>query len=153
MIILTCVYAVCFQFKITSTLSRTALKISMLSAENGRPMPDMMFARKKHSLVVVRNKLFVVGGCKEPCEVFDANFEKCSVFFRKRDNFSMNKVLSVGNRIVLLRDKSSMFCYDFDQDFLFKWICKPTQSFRSYSCIKFPRFQYFLSCPSNKKCF
>ena len=102
-------------------------------------MPDMIYARKNHNLVVVSNKLFVIGTCRGPCEVFDTSFNKF-VFLKKKS--TINKVLSIGNRIVVFPNKEPIICYDFDEKCLFSWLCKTTQSFRNYSCVKIPVFQY-----------
>ena len=106
------------------------------------PMPDMMHARKDHSLIVSNNKLFVVGNCRRtPCEVYDNTFEQ----FYNNDlivdnDFSINKVLCFGKKIYLFPHEDSMWCYDIDKDENLKNIETETYFFRNYSCVKVPSF-------------
>ena len=102
-------------------------------------MPDMMRARSDHSLVVATDKLFVVGNCRTPCEVYDSTFKQF-VFITNVRSFSVNKALSFGKKIYLFPHGDFIFCYDLDENVLWRYTdIDETDYFRNYSCVKVPR--------------
>ena len=108
-------------------------------------MPDMIHARSDHSLIVATNKMFVVGDCTIPCEVYDTTFKQF-VFFTNDDDFPINKVLCFKRKIYLFPHEDSVFCYDLDEDCLWKYEdIDETYDYRNYCCVKVPSFKRKLS--------
>ena len=87
-------------------------------------VPSMIKTRIHHKSVAVKNKLFAVGGLKEPtCEVFDS---RCGNFvfvatpkpFSRYLNYPGN-VMSIGNKLVLFESQlATVLFYDLEND---KW--------------------------------
>ena len=121
-------------------------------ADEWSPMPDMIKGKHDHSLVVVKNKLFVIGIGRNNCEVFD---NCCRKFVAIKSpqvdylhlnqypyhKFYLNKAISIGNRIVAIQhDGSSTFCYDVDKD---EWSEEPgpvAEELIGFTCVKIPSF-------------
>ena len=103
-------------------------------------MPDMMHARLDHSLVVATNKLFVVGNCRTPCEVYDSTFKQF-VTFINNDCVHVNKALCFGKKIFVLPNEDYIFFYDLDKDnFFLNGTTEETYDVRYYACVKVPLF-------------
>ena len=81
-------------------------------------MPNMIEGRFGHSLVVVKNKLFVIGGATTygTCEVFESisnNF----VLLKSLISFDRNNAFSIGTKIYILQANNSFIVtYDVDKD-------------------------------------
>ena len=108
--------------------------------EEWSPMPSMIGSKSLHSLVVVKNKLFVIGCGIDTCEVFDNSCRKFVDIKRpQEDSLDLDQVISIGSNIFVMQcDSSSLFCYDVDND---KWSEKPfevTKHFGNSSCVKLP---------------
>ena len=85
-----------------------------------KPMPSLIEIDRDHSMVSVKNKLFVFGGLylNTSCEVFDKTSNRFvtlkSLDFIK--SFYMNAI-SVGNKILLFTHEAKfVLCYDVDKD-------------------------------------
>ena len=100
------------------------------------PMQNMIERKRSHSLVVVENKLFVIG--RNNSEVFDSSCGKF-IFLKSPDCCYLQKAISVGNKIFVFRNfNNSTVVYDVDKD---KWSEQPgelTKNNNSYACVKLP---------------
>ena len=109
-------------------------------AEVWTPMPNMMERRQGHSLVVVKNKLFVIGGSPTlTWECFD-NKTKIFVAFKSPRAIGYNKSLSIGIRIIIFqsdhRVSSSVVVYDVHEDKLSEESCETFETLSQYACVK-----------------
>ena len=89
-------------------------------------MPNMIERRYRHSLLAMKNKLFVLGGCTEnisnSCEVFDSESKK--FVFLKQNSTSLvtkshlvNNTFLIGSKIITLCENSkTISCYDVEKD-------------------------------------
>ena len=123
-------------------------------ADKWYSMPNMVFGKSRHSLVAVRNKLFVIAanrgnglnpgnGQNWPCEVFDSNTCKKFVAIKspagRINGFCMGKVISIGSRIFVFEDNNSqVHCYDVDKEVWSCQSCEVTRYMCDYSCAKIP---------------
>ena len=112
-----------------------------VAADTWSSMPRMIQARISHSLVVIKEKLFVIGGHLSygSCEVFD---RICTKFISLKClvSFSSNKALSVGTKIFIFQNnKPVIVSYDVDKD---DWSEEPCEAakFKYYrSFVKLPK--------------
>ena len=74
-------------------------------ADEWSTMPDMLSSKSFHSLVVAKDKLFVVGYGRDICEVYDSTSKKFVAIKKSRRPLVINKALSIGNRILCLRKR------------------------------------------------
>ena len=103
-------------------------------------MPNMIEKREGHSLVVVENKLYVIGGIDSfTSEVFD-NDSKIFVSLKSPFPIEMNKSLSVGSKIFIFNifEYSPVVIYDVNKDEWSEEPCETTENFHRYSCAKVP---------------
>ena len=109
-------------------------------ADKWSSMPNMVNGKSSHSLVVVRNKLFVIGDYKDTCEVFDNNIRKFVVLKSPEISY-LNTAVSIGSKIVIFQhNTSSMSCYDADKNEWSEEPCELTEHLCEFSCAKFPRY-------------
>ena len=126
-------------------------------ADEWSPMPNMIESKCGHSLVVVKNKLFVIGRGTKINEVYDKNCKKFVALkspqiFPSRNFVGMrsqseiylwlNKAISIGSKIYAVQDfKSSIFCYDVDKD---EWTVDQcdivNKNLGRFACVKVPMF-------------
>ena len=111
-------------------------------ADEWSPMPNMINRHGGHRLIVVRNKLFVIGIGRDNCEVFDNNCKKFISLKPHGTNFGyLKNVISVGSKIFVLlnRKKNTLVrCYDVERD---KWSTKNLKyDITSFCCVKLPWF-------------
>ena len=102
-------------------------------------MPNMNFAKCCHSLVSVKNKLFVISIKAENCEVYD-NIGKIFITMKSpKLNYGVVYAFSIGNKIYVFHNESSkLICYDVDKN---KWLeksCGVTKNLLSFSSAKVP---------------
>ena len=107
-------------------------------------MPSMVNRTARHSLVAIKNKLFVLG---YSCEVFD-NFSQSFVLMKQQSLISDLKLqhlvgaIPIANKIIVFRkNKSKVVCYDIKKE---EWseeeIYDETKNyFESGCCIKQPQ--------------
>ena len=104
-------------------------------------MPNMMHTKRWHSLVAIRNKLFVIGSYTQKHEVYDSNF-KSFVFIKSNSplNFFVNAI-SVGNEIIIYGFQTEIILfYDVQKN---KWTEKKfklTKKLSEFCCAKIPQF-------------
>ena len=99
-------------------------------------MSYMINGKSKHSLVVVRSKLFVIGRYK--CEVFD---NICKKFAALRSPYIcyFNNAIPIGNKIVIIQDGiPSVNCYDVENDTWYAESCEGTTHCVNYCSVKLP---------------
>ena len=109
-------------------------------ADKWSPMPSMTSSKSRHSLVAVKNKLFVIGCGTDTCEVFESSNKKFVAIKSQSTNYlCLNQVISIGSKIYAFQDeKSSMFCYDVDKDEWSEESCEVTGNLIKCSCVKLP---------------
>ena len=102
-------------------------------------MPNMNERRSNHSLVVVKTKMYVIGGFNAAkCEVFD-NKSKLFVSLNSPFAISANQALSIGSKIFVFQDDTpSVFVYDVQNDQWSEKSCEAAKNFRWYSSVKLP---------------
>ena len=116
-----------------------------VAADNWAPMPSMIEERVGHSSVVVKNKLFVIGGAKlvanrgaHTYEVFDSISNKF-IILEPRFWLGYNRALSIGSKIyILLNNKSFIVSYDIDKDDWSVEASEATKNIKFFSCVKLP---------------
>ena len=101
-------------------------------------MNNMINRHCFHSLVTVKDKLFVIGYGRDMCEVFDnvcmkfVALDSCPIL-------NLNKAMSIGNKIELFQDNSTlMICYDFDKDEWYEESREVTKYIQHFACAKLP---------------
>ena len=105
-------------------------------------MPIMTSSKAMHSLVVVKNKLFVIGFGSDNCEVFD-NCSKKFVEIKPPQTrwMRLNKAISIGSKIyAILGSRSSIICYDVNKEEWLEASCVVPNCFEEFSCVKIPWF-------------
>ena len=107
-------------------------------ADEWTPMSDMMSDHEGHSLVTVKNKLFVIADENNKFEVFD-NVCKKFVFLTHASSVTYRKGLPLGEKIIFFKEfGSSVLCYDVRKD---KWSEKSfevTTDLKDFACLKLP---------------
>ena len=111
-----------------------------VAADKWTHMPNMRERRSGHSLVVVKSKLFVIGGTlSATSEIFDNN-SKTFVTLKSPRLIGYNKSLSIGSKIFIFQtkkeDNCSVITYDVRKD---KWAEEPCEAIANlpdYSCLK-----------------
>ena len=107
-----------------------------------KPMANLILERSCHSLLVVRDKLFVIGSATDTCEVFD-NVAKKFVAFNSPSITSVhsNNVVSIANKIYAFQDNIPLvLCYDVDKHEWSELPCEVTKNLSDFSCVKVPWF-------------
>ena len=95
-------------------------------------------ARTNHSLVAVRNKLFVIGG--ETYEVFDSASGKFATLSVNSPMFDSSKCVQIGSKVVLFQGYSTVaYIYDTDKDELKPVECEVTRQIQNYCCVRVPK--------------
>ena len=103
-------------------------------------MPSMINNQINHSLVVIKDKLFVIGYRNNNCEVFD-NVCKEFVALMPSYNLHLSRAMSIGNKIKIFQElRSSVVCYDVDKDEWFEESCDATNTLFCFSCAKMPQY-------------
>ena len=93
-----------------------------------------------HSLVVVKQKLFVIDCGNNNCEVFE---DFCRKFIALKSSYSLHlsKAMSIGKKIVIFQNNSSLVIYyDVDKNEWFKESCEVTKNLEDFSCVKIPSY-------------
>ena len=107
-------------------------------------MPSTIEERSYHSLVVVKNKLFVIGSEIEPtCEVYDGVYQKFVAFKLPALEYDLkfNHVVSVGSNFFILQlNKLSVLIYDVEQCEWHEESYDLPLKCVNYSCVKFPMY-------------
>ena len=103
-------------------------------------MPNMNSGKYHHSLVVVKNKLFVISKRKNECEVYDNLCKKfISIKSPKFDLSSPIRAYSIGKNIFALQAKcSKIVIYDSDKNEWSEESCEVTRNLRGFSSVKVP---------------
>ena len=107
-------------------------------ADEWHHMPNMIRFKIHHRLVVVRNKLLVIGPMS--CEVFD-NESKTFVALRlpggMETRFQLSQVIAIGRKFFVFQTwKKPMYYFDADRDEYIKTNLKYKIS--NFSCVKIP---------------
>ena len=109
-------------------------------ADRWSPMPNMIERKHGHGLVVVRNKLFVIGKYRHSCEVFDSNCKKFVVLkSHGQCFFTANNIFSIGNLIYIINESTSLvLCYNTETN---EWTTGHRKlNIVDYSGVKIPWF-------------
>ena len=98
------------------------------------PMPNMTKRRRGHEMVVVRDKLFVIGKQTSLCEVFDKTSKKFVAFASPPLPF-FSQVVSIGEEIYVFSGCSAL-CYDVSKNEWSLKKCEATANLSGFSCVK-----------------
>ena len=81
-------------------------------------MPNMINCKVYHSLVVVKNNLFVIAWGTASCDVFRSLCKKCVAIKSPTTSFlDLNQAISNLSKVYSFQNNSSsIFCYDVDKD-------------------------------------
>ena len=103
-------------------------------------MPNMLKVNSYHNLVVVKDKLFVIGRERESCEVFD-NVCKKFVALKPKTNITYSKCMQIVNKFFIFQEtRSSLICYDVDKDEWSEEPCEVTKHLYDFSLTKLPQY-------------
>ena len=103
-------------------------------------MPNMVNYQSFHNLVVVKNKLFVIGLGTENCEFFD-NACKKFVVLKHQQYIYYNKSVSIGNIIFIFQEfSSSVICYDVVKNEWSEEPCEVAKYLKDFTCVKIPSY-------------
>ena len=102
-------------------------------------MPSTINSHRCHSLVVVKDKLFVIGDERNRFEVFD---NVCKKFVSLKHPFiDYSKSVAIGNRIIVFKYViSTLLCYDVDKDEWSEESFELTEDLDGFSCAKLPLY-------------
>ena len=104
-------------------------------------MPSMKKFRPNLSLVVVKNKLFAIGGSvrRNCCEMFD-NSSKAFVLLSTPWIFVENRALSIGSKFYVIPHTfdCSVYSYDVTEDKWTEEFCEALKDVKDFSCVKSP---------------
>ena len=107
------------------------------------PMANMVECKMDHSLVVVKDKLYVIGYLY-PCEIFD-NYCKKFVVLKmptEQEYFFLlyyRQTLLIGQKIYFFEDEDgSAIYYDVDKGDCSYELCDVTKDLRHYACVTVP---------------
>ena len=103
-------------------------------------MPNMNFGKCDHSLVGVKNKLYVISHRQYNCEVFDNMCNKFITIKSPEINwYFISGVYSIKNKIFAIIDRSSIIIsYDTNKNEWSEEFCEVTKNIRWCSCQKIP---------------
>ena len=112
----------------------------MLYQTNGHQCQRLNYGNCLHSLVVVKNKLFVISQKAHSFEVFD-NTSKTFVILSPPKLIHSYKVISIENKILFLENfQNKVLFYDVDKNEWSKKHCEVTKTLQQFSCVKVPCF-------------
>ena len=105
-------------------------------------MPIMITAKVNHSLVAVKNKMFVFSPGANDCEVFDGACKKfVSLKLPELVSGIRVRAVSVEKKIfVFQEDSASVICYDIEKNEWSYEPCEVTKNLKGYSCVKIPSY-------------
>ena len=108
---------------------------------NWSSMPNMVYPESLHSLVIVRNKLFVIGSGKDRCEVFD---NTCKKFVHLKSSLGNcgRKIMSLGNEIIIFVPQTdNIICFNVDTNEWSEVPCEAMKYLDNFFWVKFPWFK------------
>ena len=103
-------------------------------------MPNTNSGKVDHSLVVVKNKLFVISNIEDNCEVFD-NIKKKIITIKSPefDRFSRIRAKSIESKIFVIQEQcSKIICYDTNKNEWSEESCRVTKNLRWFPIVKVP---------------
>ena len=112
-----------------------------VAADTWSPMPNLIERRTCHSSVVVKRKLFVIGGRfnNGSCEVYNSISTKF-VTLKFHISFGSNNALSIGTKIIIFQNnKPVIVSYDVDKDEWSEEPCEAAKLKHYRSCVKLPK--------------
>ena len=98
-------------------------------------LPNMIKPRSRHNMVVVRDKLFVIGEGTNSCELFDKTCNKFVALKSKKFN-GYHQVVSIGETIYVFESHLYMYSYDVSTDKWSQKSCGATNSLIRFCCVK-----------------
>ena len=109
-------------------------------ADEWSSMPNMTSGKALHGLVVVRNKLFVIGNGRDACEMFDKTCKKfVAIKSPPTEIVDLNKAISLGSKILVFRDNETIvLCYDVETNEWSEDTCEVAENLEEYACVKLP---------------
>ena len=104
-------------------------------------MPSMVENKSDHSLVAVKNKLFVIQVSYYSCEVYDSVCKKFAQLKPFYLELEYTNAMPIGKYIyVFENDSTDVYRYDVDKDLWESAPRKVTKSIEDFFCVKVPRF-------------
>ena len=103
-------------------------------------MPNMNSGKFDHSLVGLKNKLFVISMREDDCEVFDNICQKF-ITIKSPKFISLYGIytFSIENKVfALLGNKSKIITYDINKNEWSEESCEVTKDLRNFACEKIP---------------
>ena len=102
-------------------------------------MANMNSGKQEHSLVVVKNKLFVISS-QDHCEVYDNICNNFITIKSPKFNWLYSiRAYSIENKIFALQDNLSKICsYDNNKNEWSKESCKNTTNLKHFACVNIP---------------
>ena len=103
-------------------------------------MPNMNSGNSEHSLVVVKNKLFVISKRENDCEVYDNLCKKfITIKSPQFDFYSRISAYSIENKVFALQDKcSKIIIYDTNKSEWSEEFLEVTKNLLWFSSVKVP---------------
>ena len=101
-------------------------------------MPNTSSSASSHSLVVVKDNLFVIS---DTCEVFDDACKQFVVFKspRLRSPFVITRACSIGSKILVIQDEPPYFvCYDVEEGAWSEELCQAARNRAFFSYVQVP---------------
>ena len=109
-------------------------------ADKWTSLPNTINHHRLHSLVTIKDKLFVIDHRVNCCEIFDIVCKKF-VSFKHPLYITFNKCVQIGNRIIAFQElTSTILCYDYDKDEWSEELCEVTKDLELFSCVKIPSY-------------
>ena len=107
-------------------------------------IPNMIHTRFHHKMIPVGNKLFVVGGKTNVCEVYDTFCKKFAALKLRPEHLNFNfyclEAVSIGRKIMVFNNNSpQVAAYDVDEEKWSEESCEVTKNLKDYYCVKVPR--------------
>ena len=109
-------------------------------ADKWSSMPNMIQSKRRHSLVAVRNKLFVIAYGSDICEVYEDRSKKfVALKSPPVEDIYLNKAISIGSKIFVFQDnKAAVLCYDVDKNEWSEESCEITKFLEFFCCVTIP---------------
>ena len=106
-------------------------------------MPNMVSAKMCHGLVVVKNKLFVIGRLINSSEVYDGTVKKFVALKSPYINaFGPVQCISAGSKVIIFQNCLPIsLCYDVDDNEWSEKSCELTTDISDYCCVKYHSYK------------
>ena len=101
-------------------------------------LPNMVYTRKFHKSIALKNKLFITNGNRKECEAFDPVCNKF-VLIKREFNRCINNIFPIGDKILMFFQYSNhVLLYDVENDLVLEKKIEVTEGKRGFTCLKVP---------------